>query len=115
MLNLRNRRLKLKNSPKLQVRNLNCQSPHVRNFFCWFAIADLQTCRLTCGLAQFCSLTPKPKGIGHQIWFAGGCSPNECYVIALNPDLLYCIFEFLICLPSREERGLQGIFAVVVI
>ena len=30
----------------------------------------------------------------------------NCYVIALNPDLLYCIFEFLICLPSRKERGL---------
>ena len=40
---------------------------------------------------------------------------NACYVIALNPDLLYCIFEFLICLPSREERGLRGIFAVVAI
>ena len=38
-----------------------------------------------------------------------------CYVIALNPDLLYCSFEFLICLPSREERGQLGIFASVVI
>ena len=38
-----------------------------------------------------------------------------CYVIAFNPDLLYCIFEFLICLPSREDLGLQGIFAAVVI
>ena len=41
--------------------------------------------------------------------------PKNCYVIALNPDLLYCIFEFLICLPSRKERGLQGIFPAVVI
>ena len=38
-----------------------------------------------------------------------------CCVIAINPDLLYCIFEFLICLPSREERGLLGILAAVVI
>ena len=38
-----------------------------------------------------------------------------CYVIALNPDLLYCIFKCLICLPSRQKRGLQGIFAAVVI
>ena len=40
---------------------------------------------------------------------------RECYVIALNPDLLYRILEFLICLPSREERGLLGIFVAVVI
>ena len=36
-----------------------------------------------------------------------------CYVIAFNPDLLYCIFDFLICLPLREERGLRCIFAAV--
>ena len=47
--------------------------------------------------------------IKHSIKF------TTCYVIALNPDLLYCIFEFLICLPSRKERGLQGIFVAVVI
>ena len=32
---------------------------------------------------------------------------------SINPDLLYCIFEFLICLPSREERGLQGILQLL--
>ena len=26
-------RTKIKNSPQPQVHNLNCQSPHVRNFF----------------------------------------------------------------------------------
>ena len=40
---------------------------------------------------------------------------QECYVIALNSDLLYCIFELLICKLSREERGLQGVLAAVVI
>ena len=51
------------------------------------------------------SITPEKIGFVRSL----------CYVIALNPDLLYCIFEFLICLPLREERGLLVIFAAVVI
>ena len=35
--------------------------------------------------------------------------------LALNRDLLYRIFEYLICLPSREERSLLVIFTAVVI
>ena len=37
-------RTKITNSPQPQVRNLNCHSPQVRNFFRKSAIADLRTC-----------------------------------------------------------------------
>ena len=56
--------------------------------------------------------------VGKCFFFLGFPFGRECYVIALNPDLLYSIFRILdLCLHKKitQERGLQGIFAAVVI